>query len=64
MYVQLIHGPNGFIGQRDVRAAAVPHLKCYDCGGPVFVRWFNAGKLTGYSCDDEMCWPVALDTQL
>lgn len=63
--VQIIEGPRGFFGHRDPRAADVPHLKCHDCEGPVFIRWFNTriegdDKLCGYSCDDEGCWPVAL----
>lgn len=58
--VQLIQGPNGFWGQRDPRAAAVPHLKCHDCEGAVFVRWFRDGEVVGYSCNDRDCWPVAM----
>lgn len=63
--VEMIRGVNGFIGQRDPRAADVEHLECNDCGGPVFIRWFHEksprkDKLCGYTCDDQGCWPVAL----
>lgn len=61
--VQMVHGPNGIVGQRDPRAADVSHLKCHDCGGSVFVRWFLAGELLGYSCDDRGCWPVSVQTK-
>jgi hypothetical protein len=65
MKIQIIEGPNGFIGHRDPRASEVEHFKCHACEGPVFVRWFHEDspredKLCGYTCDDKGCWPVAL----